>query len=219
MQIRELIAKAIYPEVFKDLEQVEAELKSCSEANEQLREQVADWKSAYYSVSGKLNKMEETLKMMQKSLKGSLVPAEVSFSPVGKVEMGELENLLRAEGFDDIEVADSEYLVVREDDMDALVHTLYKLNIEPKVRYTKSVFDCDDFAELMHMLVAYSIYKAGWSEQVAYGEAWSNLHAFNVAVVMDANGNKKVVFYEPQTGSKVTYRSGIYLPKEAFFTT
>jgi len=54
---------------------------------------------------------------------------------------------------------------------------------------------CDDFALLMAAMVAYSSYKSGFNKQLAFGIAWSMVHAYNVFITKD----DKVWVYEPQT--------------------
>lgn len=129
----------------------------------------------------------------------------------------ELRELLGDEGFDEIDIADTKYIVVDGETMDAIMWRAYR-ELRPKVAYEWNVWDCDNYAELTRVLVAYSVYRAGFENQIALGTGWSRVHAFNVAVV-EEDGVKKVVIYEPQTGRRVSRRTGAYEPVEAFFTT
>jgi len=222
MEIRRKLAKWLYPEVFEDYEALQEEYGELYTAHINLLEEYMKLEKENDQLLKAYNDTRDRLQECKMALieaqANSIGIPKIDVEPAGTVTIGELKGLLRKEGFKDIEVADAEYYILKERDMDSIVryaHALY----DRVVRYTKQVFDCDDFAELSHMLVALGVYRAGWKKQVAYGEAWSNLHAFNVAIVLGDDGNKKVVFYEPQTGEKVTSRKGAYLPKEAFFTT
>ena len=66
-----------------------------------------------------------------------------------------------------------------------------------KYNYIADRFDCDDFALLMAGLVAYTCYKSGFKKQLAFGIAWSNIHAYNLYV----DKNLTVWVWEPQTAS------------------
>ena len=119
----------------------------------------------------------------------------------------------------DWETADLTYLSLDMDDWKRVLTAVKKTIIGT---WTTDVFDCDDFALVMAAMVAYSSYKSGFSKQLAFGIAWSHVHAYNVFITKD----EKIWVYEPQTnriigeaneikkGKKSNY---IYFTKEIWF--
>lgn len=98
----------------------------------------------------------------------------------------------------DLTIADAEYLTYTFDDWKSIMFRLHQ-HLVDKFKYVTDVGDCDDFALVYTSTLAYSAYQAGLSKQVAFGIAWSNTHAFNVAI--DDKNNVWVI--EPQSGSVI----------------
>ena len=94
----------------------------------------------------------------------------------------------------EIEIADYAYWTVSKQEFERI---LKQINEKIKATWTEEIFDCDDFALLMAGLVAYTCYKSGFKKQLAFGIAWSNVHAFNIFV----DKNHTVWIWEPQTAS------------------
>lgn len=88
--------------------------------------------------------------------------------------------------------ADLKYLALKKDRWKVVLTEIRSLF---NARWTKWVFDCDNFALLMAGLLAYAVYKSGFKKQFAFGIAWSIEHAYNVFIDYDG----KVWVYEPQT--------------------
>lgn len=95
-------------------------------------------------------------------------------------------------------IADTEYLTYTFDNWKSILTRLHK-HLGEKYNWTKEIYDCDNISLVYTSTLAYSAYRAGLSKQVAFGIAWSNTHAFNVAI--DDENNVWVI--EPQSGSIV----------------
>ena len=92
--------------------------------------------------------------------------------------------------------ADLEYYMLNLNDWKKVLKQLQKLLTQ---KYTKSVFDCDDFALVMASLVVQYAYAKKMDRQLAFAIAWSDVHTFNV--FWTPNG--KMYVFEPQTGMVV----------------
>ncbi|MHA1287729.1 MAG: hypothetical protein ACTSPB_10040 [Candidatus Thorarchaeota archaeon] len=91
---------------------------------------------------------------------------------------------------------DKKYKVV---EYGVLMETVKKV-MKGKWRYTRELFDCDDFAfRLMGLL---SI--GDWAG-IAFGMAFGKGHAYNIAVV-EKDGVLKAVVIEPQTLAEADYK-------------
>ena len=184
-------------------------LAECMAENTQLQSRVAQLTEA------KVN-LEESNRLLRKRLSTALEPINIPEGTGMKVSCGQVHELLRSAGFRDIDIADTEYIAIPVDQMDDIFRTI-AYQLEDKVKYTKQVWDCDNYAELVRVLIAYSAYKQGLPRQLAVGVGWSRIHAYNVAIVQD--DGLRVAVYEPQTGRRVDSMTGVYEPREAFFTT
>lgn len=88
-------------------------------------------------------------------------------------------------------IADRNYLAPTErqviGELQATLFEGYKFKME--------TMDCDDFALLFHGWVRQKQYKYKWPQPLAFGEAWSKNHAFNIVILSDST----VHLIEPQT--------------------
>ena len=97
-------------------------------------------------------------------------------------------------------IADLKYGTFTYNDWQLVISRIYD-SVRSKEKYTCNVFDCDDFALLFSGIMTYSTFKSGFSTQVAFGIAWSNIHAFNIFI----DNKNDVYIYEPQNNKIMTF--------------
>ena len=61
-------------------------------------------------------------------------------------------------------------------------------------QYLINATDCDDFALFLHAWIRQRQYREKWRQPLAFGEAWSSKHAFNISIL----NTNEVVLIEPQ---------------------
>lgn len=99
----------------------------------------------------------------------------------------------RVFGIDHIRMADKAYWFCKESDIVPLLYDSYINRYE----YTLDLFDCDDFALVLHAFVRQEQYKQKWKAPMAFGEIWlpSRSHAINFVRVV---GPDRYLLIEPQ---------------------
>ena len=101
--------------------------------------------------------------------------------------------------------SDRNYWCPKQEEVKSLLWDTY---IE-RYKYTVEIFDCDDFALLIHAFVAQERYRKMQDEKFskeewlpwAFGEAWGNKfdgQAYNHAVNICLTRDKGVIFVDPQ---------------------
>lgn len=88
-------------------------------------------------------------------------------------------------------IADREYKYPTEEEVTKLLRETYFEHY----KWTKEVFDCDDFTVILNAFVKQNRYKELAKLPWAFGEAWTKggKHAVNIAVTPD-----KILLIEPQ---------------------
>jgi len=121
-------------------------------------------------------------------------------------------------GYSDVVVADIKYLSVPKKKWKKLLLRIYD-SIRPLEEYIPELFDCDDYATIFSSLVILTFYtNFKWAKhQLAFGIAWSNIHAFNLFI----DNEERVWVYEPQNNRIVgeihEVKEGIYKVKKVWF--
>lgn len=134
-----------------------------------------------------LNNRIETL---TRSLSESINPIPITIKPQ-RIVRPYLIDVIR-----DCEVADLEYCSFSLDEWKIILSDIFN-ELKPKETYKSQVFDCDDFALVFSGVLAYSVFKSGFTEQPAFAIAWSNSHAYNLFI----DNNNAIYIYEPQNNS------------------
>ena len=139
------------------------------------------------------NYLAERIQTLSTSLSRSVEPVDINAEKTQKVNPIKIINSIN-----DIVIADSNYLAI---DYDSWVKNLGSIyhELRNKLKYTPNIFDCDDFALIMASTVAYSAFKSMYKIQLAFGIAWSDVHAYNVFVC----NNGRTYIYEPQNNTVV----------------
>lgn len=244
--IRKAIAEVIYPEVFWIAEDRLNRLRRAFATQDKMEKEIQKWKTAYEKqkeensiLLKKVRDLEEKLKLNPRTIPYSYIEAN-EIKAWKTISMGNLEYIVKkydpARRIIDIDVADAKYIVLPIDVMKEWLTRIYEF--KKHIPWEKQIFDCDDHAEIMHALVAYSWYRS-WKDgklpedlrkeklQVAFGEAWSTVHAFNLFFAIDKDGKVKPFVYEPQTNEikgtmdkfSVPDKSYAYAVREVYFTT
>ena len=244
--IRKTVAEILYPEVFEALDIQIAKTQDCFKEVENLRAEVEKWKTAYEKQKESAEKAWKRVRDLEQKLK--INPRTIPYAYIEADEVKKYNIITgnsvryiskqydKAGYIEDIEVADTEYIVLPIDVMKEWLTRVYEF--KEHIPWEKQIFDCDDHAEIMHALVAYSWYRS-WKDgklseelskekrQIAFGEAWSLTHAFNLFFAIDEDGKVKPYIYEPQRNKVMGLLSEFseegwirtYTVKEIYFTT
>ena len=71
----------------------------------------------------------------------------------------------------DIHYSDAYYFILHPESADKLTNTIYDIMINKlKVRYTSSVWDCDDYTDMAQALAKYFAYRSGASQGLGIGK-------------------------------------------------
>jgi len=73
------------------------------------------------------------------------------------------------------------------------VWSMVKDNYIDEYKYISSVFDCDDFALVLHAWMRQEQYRRKWKYPWAFGEAWTKKHALNITLT-----DEGLMLIEPQ---------------------
>ena len=76
---------------------------------------------------------------------------------------------------------------------------LTKVKLLAEDRYRSNVYDCDNFAEVLHAYTSLGFRDAGSDKQGMVAIAWSRTHAYNVFMTK----SKIMYVYEPQNNEVV----------------
>jgi hypothetical protein len=99
-------------------------------------------------------------------------------------------------------VSDNQLTTISEERLKQLL----KVNFTKFIQYHAEFFDCDDYTAILNGEMKLIC------PNIAFGIAWTETHAFNVAIL----DNKEVVFIEPQTNRIIhsyDYKfSSVYYP-------
>ena len=145
----------------------------------------------------KVKYLNGRIESLTKSIGESLIPVEIKNKATKTIKPYKIHNINTI-------VADSEYDTFSFNNWRQLLTDVYN-NVKSQEKYTKNVFDCDDFALVFSGLITYSAFKSGFKNQLAFGIAWSKVHAFNIFI--DDRNNAYI--YEPQNNQIMVYDDAI----------
>ena len=137
--------------------------------------------------------LTERIQTMSASLSRSIQPVDIVARRTQKVNPTRLISKVN-----DVVIADNFYLAIDKDSWIKNLENVYN-ELNNKLKYTPNIFDCDDFALVFASTVTYSAFRSMYKIQIAFGIAWSDVHAYNVFICDDG----KVYIYEPQNNNVV----------------
>ena len=108
---------------------------------------------------------------------------------------GEIHEILRPNCRINL-VADKSYSTINANNLKGLL----KVGFIDRYKFKAEVFDCDDYALILHAWIRQIQYKEKWENPMAFGEAWGKFgneehHALNIAISHDS----EILIIEPQT--------------------
>jgi len=194
------------PEVIElrnGLENCQRDLANCSENYNKLLTDYNNLQKAYQDLQKKFNEevqyYESRIQSLLSALANSISIPKITIdeTPV-EIGYGYVRDLIRQKlgNYVDIDIADASYWTFSKKQIEKI---LKPINDLIRAEWTQEIFDCDDFALFMAGLTAYTLYKNGFRRQLAFGIAWSFLHAFNFFIDKDG----EIWIWEPQSGKVV----------------
>ena len=159
---------------------------------------IQDWKIRYKALNEKYKDLEFRAKQLLETLNNinnkpaPVTKGSISYSKLNKLLEGKTEHFFNS---------DMTYKLVTLESMKDFL----KRDTTDTFEYTKTWFDCDDFAYRLQG----NLSVPGWSD-IVKGIAWTYKHAFNIVVTPDL----QIWIIEPQSDHMIKYEeaSSFYKP-------
>jgi len=192
------------PECDQELEECKGKLDKCQQDYAELLEEYSSLEKQYQEdktyyesrIQGLLQMLANALQVPQITLQET--PVEINYTQIVSTIQQKLGNVV-------FDLADDRYWTFSQNQIESILKTI---NEQIKAKWTTEVFDCDDFALTMAGLTAYTLYKNGFKDQLAFGIAWSSVHAFNFYI----DKNLEIWIWEPQEAKTIGKATDYKIP-------